>query len=123
MAMCCDNILAIVLKTCALELAAHLARLLQYSYNTGINPTIWKIAQKCHEHTKLNKFNPVKYCPVSLILIISEVMKSVINSAIEQHLLSNNTLSETQFGFCQGHSAPDLITALVQIWTKELNSK
>eukprot|EP00061_Rhincodon_typus_P003254 g19634.t1 len=55
-------------------------------------------------------------------------MEGVINSAINQHLLQNNLLrnnllSDVQFVFCQGHSAPDPITALVQIWTKELNSR
>eukprot|EP00061_Rhincodon_typus_P007021 g28275.t1 len=37
--------------------------------------------------------------------------------------LSNNLLSDAQFGCCQGHSAPDLITALVRTWTKELYSR
>ena len=49
-------------------------------------------------------------------------MEGVINSAIKQHLLSNNLPSDAQFGFHQGHSAPELITALVQTWMKELNS-
>eukprot|EP00061_Rhincodon_typus_P008888 g31918.t1 len=40
-----DNILATVLKTCAPELAAPLAKLFQYSYNTGMYTTMWKIAQ------------------------------------------------------------------------------
>eukprot|EP00061_Rhincodon_typus_P011501 g36557.t1 len=40
-----DNIPAIVLKTCVPELAAFLAKLFQYSYNTGIYATTWKIAQ------------------------------------------------------------------------------
>eukprot|EP00061_Rhincodon_typus_P010454 g34760.t1 len=39
-----DNIPALVLKTCAPELVTPLAKLLQYSYNTGIYPTMWKIA-------------------------------------------------------------------------------
>eukprot|EP00061_Rhincodon_typus_P001737 g15627.t1 len=50
-------------------------------------------------------------------------MEGVISSAIEQHLLSNNLLNDAQFGFCQGHSAPKLMTALVQTWMKELNSR
>eukprot|EP00061_Rhincodon_typus_P013494 g39898.t1 len=45
------------------------------------------------------------------------------HSAIKQLLLSNNLLSDAQFGFCQRHSTPDLITILVQTWTKELNSR
>ncbi|XP_067854341.1 aldo-keto reductase family 1 member B1-like [Heptranchias perlo] len=40
-----NNIPAVVLKTCAPELAAPLAKLFQYSYNTGIYLTMWKIAQ------------------------------------------------------------------------------
>eukprot|EP00061_Rhincodon_typus_P006001 g26171.t1 len=53
----------------------------------------------------------------------SKVMEGFISSMIKQHLLSNNLLSDAQFGFCLGHSTPDLITALVQTWTKELNSR
>uniref|UniRef100_UPI00398ECC84 sushi, von Willebrand factor type A, EGF and pentraxin domain-containing protein 1-like n=1 Tax=Pristiophorus japonicus TaxID=55135 RepID=UPI00398ECC84 len=41
-----DNILAVMLKTCAPELAAPLAKLFQYSYNTAIHLIMWKIAQK-----------------------------------------------------------------------------
>eukprot|EP00061_Rhincodon_typus_P006205 g26587.t1 len=50
-------------------------------------------------------------------------MEGFSNSASKQHLLSNNLLSDAQFGFCQGYSAPDLITTLVQTRTKELNSR
>eukprot|EP00061_Rhincodon_typus_P003178 g19456.t1 len=49
-------------------------------------------------------------------------MEGVINSALKQHQLNNNLLCDAQFGFCYSHSAPNLITALVQMWTKELNS-
>eukprot|EP00061_Rhincodon_typus_P006798 g27811.t1 len=50
-------------------------------------------------------------------------MEAVINSATKQHLLSNNLLSDAQFGLRQCYSVSDLITALVQTWTKELNSR
>eukprot|EP00061_Rhincodon_typus_P002458 g17619.t1 len=94
-----DNILAIVLKTHAPELAAPPAKLFQYSYNTGIYLTMWKIAQLCPVHKKQDKSNPANYCPISLLAIISKVMEDVISSAIKQHLLSNNLLSDAQFGF------------------------
>eukprot|EP00061_Rhincodon_typus_P002629 g18055.t1 len=45
-------------------------------------------------------------------------MEGVINSAIQQHLLS-----DAQFRFRQGYPVLDLITALVQTWTEELNSR
>eukprot|EP00061_Rhincodon_typus_P016308 g44453.t1 len=50
-------------------------------------------------------------------------MEGVINSTIKQHLLSNNLLSDAQYGFRQDHSAPDFITTLIQTRTKELGSR
>eukprot|EP00061_Rhincodon_typus_P016217 g44312.t1 len=82
-----DNIPAIVLKTYAPEHAAHLAKLFQYSNNTGIYLTKWKIAQVCPVHKNQNKSNLANYRPISLLSIISKVMEGVINSAIKQHLL------------------------------------
>eukprot|EP00061_Rhincodon_typus_P002455 g17614.t1 len=118
-----DNILALVLKTCVPKLATPLAKLFQYRYTTGIYLTVWKIAQVCPVHKKQDTSNPANHRSISLLLIISKVMEGVINSAIKSHLLRNNLLSVTQFGFRQGHSTPDLIIALVQTWTKELNSR
>ncbi|XP_067858124.1 exosome complex component CSL4 isoform X1 [Heptranchias perlo] len=71
----------------------------------------------------MSKSNPANYRRISLLSIISKVMQSVVDSAIKRHLLTNNLLTDSQFGFRQDHSAPDLITALVQTWTKEQNSR
>eukprot|EP00061_Rhincodon_typus_P016229 g44331.t1 len=49
---------------------------------------------------------------------VSKVMGVVINSTIKQHMLN-----DAQFGFRQGHLALNLLIALVQTWTKELNSR
>eukprot|EP00061_Rhincodon_typus_P003439 g20082.t1 len=81
-----DNITIIILKTCVPELVTPLAKLFQYSYNTGIHPTMWKIAQVCHVHKKQNKSNLANSRPISLLSIIRKVMEGVINSAIKQHL-------------------------------------
>eukprot|EP00061_Rhincodon_typus_P017888 g46804.t1 len=115
-----DNIPAIVLKACAPELAAPLAKPFRYSYNIDI---YLKIVQVCPVHKKQDKSNSANYHPISLLLISRKLMEGVIHIAIKQHLLRNNLLSDAQFGFRQGHSAVDLITALVQTWSKELNSR
>eukprot|EP00061_Rhincodon_typus_P016228 g44330.t1 len=116
-----DNISAIVLRTYAPELAGSLAKLFQYNCNTGIDLTMRKIAQLCPVHKKQGESNPANYCPKSLLLIISQVVEGVKNTAIKQHPLNNNLLSDAQFRLC--HSAPDLLTTMVQSWKKELNSR
>lgn len=42
-------------EVCPPELAAFLAKLFQYNYNTGIYPAIWKIARLCTVHEKQDK--------------------------------------------------------------------
>ncbi|XP_067827191.1 uncharacterized protein [Heptranchias perlo] len=81
-----DNIPAVALKTCAAELAAPLAKLFQYSYNTGIYPTMWKIAEVCPAFCGRDKSNPANYRPISLLSIFSKVMEGVVKSAIKRHL-------------------------------------
>eukprot|EP00061_Rhincodon_typus_P005630 g25384.t1 len=113
-----DNILAIVLKTWAPELAASLGKLFQYSYNTDIYLIIWKTAQAYPVHIQQDTSYPANYHPISLLSIVSKLMESVINSAIKQHLLSNNPIRDTQFVFCQGHSVPDFLPSLGSIMDK-----
>eukprot|EP00061_Rhincodon_typus_P002646 g18107.t1 len=96
-----DNILAIALNTCASEPAAPLARLIQYSYNTVIYLIKWKIAQVYPVHKKQDKSNLDNYSSISLCPIIRKVLEGVITNTIKQHLLSNNLLSDAQFGFRQ----------------------
>ncbi|XP_067842783.1 anoctamin-7-like [Heptranchias perlo] len=115
---CCpDKFLVVVLTTCAPELAAPLAKLFQYNYTTFIYLTMWEISQVCPVHKKRDKPNMAGYHLISLLSIISKVMEGIVNSDIKQHLLTNNLLTDVQFGFRQDHLAPELITGLVQTWT------
>ncbi|XP_067892367.1 uncharacterized protein [Heterodontus francisci] len=45
--------------------------------------------------------------------------EDIINSSF----ISNNQLTDVQFVFRQGHSASALITALIQTWSKQLDSR
>jgi len=72
-------------------------------------------------HKKQNKSNLSSYHPISLLSIISTVMEGVTDT-IKLLLISNNLLADSELVFSQGHSAPYLITALMQTQTTELNS-
>eukprot|EP00061_Rhincodon_typus_P003722 g20805.t1 len=89
-----DDIAAMGLMTCAPEQAELLTKLFQYSYNTGNYLTMWKIAPLL-VHKKQDKSNLASYVPITLLSIISKVMEGVIHSAIKQHLLNNNLLTDT----------------------------
>eukprot|EP00061_Rhincodon_typus_P006220 g26619.t1 len=99
-----------------LPLPANVAKLLQHSYNTGIHPTIWKIDQIGPVHKKHDEPNLANYWPVNLLLIIGKAMEEVGCSTFKWPMQKNNVHTDIQSEFCQGHSAPGLITALVQTW-------
>lgn len=63
--------------------------------NTGIKPTMWKIAQLCAGNKKV-KCNLSNYHQ-----IISKVIGAEVNYAIKCYLFTNNL-----YGFRLGHSVP-----------------
>ena len=61
-----DGIPAIVLKSCAPELAHVLKKLFQFSYNLGIFPSSWKLAHVFAIHQKGDKYDPSTYRPFAI---------------------------------------------------------
>ena len=65
-----DGIPAIVLKTCAPELALILNKLFQLSYSLGTFPTSWKQAHVFPIPKKGDKSNPLNYRPIAITSLI-----------------------------------------------------
>ena len=71
-----DGIPAIVLKTCAHELAPILNELLQLSYPLGTFPTSWKKANVFPIPKKGDKSNPLNYRPIAITARIYNAMET-----------------------------------------------
>ena len=99
-----DDISGILLKECAKELAAPLARLYQSSMDCGIFPGAWKVAKVVPVYKKGNRTQPSNYRPVALLSLLSKIMEKIVNHAIVSHVQRYGLLSDNQFGFRQGHS-------------------
>ena len=94
-----DGIPAIVLKTCAPELAHILNKLFQLSYTIGTFPTSWKQAHVFPIPKKGSKSNPLNYRPISVTSLISKTMETIITKQLLTFLETNNLLSGHQYGF------------------------
>ena len=116
-----DQVLSRVLKECCAELASPLCRLFQQCLSKGTFPDQWKTAFVIPVHKRDSKADPTKYWPISLLMIISNVMETVVNKQLQNHLLNNKLISSRQFGFRPHHSTADLLTILAQTWNASLD--
>ena len=104
-----DGIPAIVLKTCAPELAPILNKLFQLSYTLGTFPTTWKQAYVFPIPKKGDKSNPLNYRPIAITSLISKTMETIITKQLLTFLETKNLLSDHQYGFRKARSTGDIL--------------
>ena len=117
-----DGIPAIVLKSCAPELAPALNKLFQLSYNLGIFPSSWKLAHVFPISKKGDKSDPSNYRPIAITSLISKTMETIVTKQLLAFLETNNLLSDHQYGFRQARSTGDLLAYAVHAWSSALES-
>ena len=117
-----DGIPAIVLKTCAPELAPILNKLFQLSYTLGTFPTAWKQAYVLPIPKKGDKSNPLNYRPIAITSLISKSIETIITKQLLTFLETNNLLSDHQYGFRKARYTGDLLAYAVHVWSSTLES-
>ena len=91
------------------------------SFQSGHLPCDWKIAYITSIHKKGLRNAAGNYRPVSLTSTVVKLMESIIKSSIFNHLISNNLISSSQFGFLPGHSCSTQLLYVMDIITSSLD--
>ena len=117
-----DNISTRVLRECAGQLAAPVARLFSFFMRQGVMPRSWKLANVTPVYKKKSKSDPSNYRPISLLSILSKIMESVINTQLVNYLEAQAIFSQNQFGFRAKLGTSDLLAALHYEWITTLNA-
>lgn len=99
-----DELNPLLLKTMAKVFSVPLTLIFQESINSGKIPTVWKEARGTPLFKKGEKSNPGNYRPVSLTSIVCKCMEKIVRSSVVEHLITNNLISNAQFGFRNGRS-------------------
>ena len=81
------------------------------SIRSGYFPDKWKISKVLPTYKDDIKSDPNNYRPISILPIVSKIIKKVIFNQLYEYIISNNLLADVQHGFRHTHSA---LTALFE---------
>ncbi|PKU36009.1 rna-directed dna polymerase from mobile element jockey-like [Limosa lapponica baueri] len=104
-----------VLRELVEVLAEPLSIIYQQSWQTGVVPADWRLANVMPIHKKGWKGDPGNYRPVSLTSVTGKVMEQIILSAIMQHMKDTQVIRPSQHGFMKGRSC---LTNLISFYDK-----
>ncbi|PKU43589.1 rna-directed dna polymerase from mobile element jockey-like [Limosa lapponica baueri] len=110
-----DGIHPRVLRELAEVLAEPLSIIYQQSWQTGVVPADWRLANVMPIHKKGQKDDPGNYRPVSLTSVPGKVMEQIILSAIMQCVKDTQAIRPSQHGFMRGRSC---LTNLISFYDK-----
>ncbi|PKU41653.1 rna-directed dna polymerase from mobile element jockey-like [Limosa lapponica baueri] len=110
-----DQIHPRVLRELAEVLAEPLSIIYQQSWQTGVVPADWHLANVTPIHKKGWKDDPGNYRPVSLTSVPGKVMEQIILRAIMQCKKDAQVIRPSQHGFMRGRSC---LTNLISFYDK-----
>ena len=109
-----DNIHGKILKNCAVSLAYPLSLIFKTSYNSGMIPKDWKIANVVPVHKKGSKMSVENYRPISLTSLVMKIFERIISE--ELMMKCESQLRDNQHGFYQKNLAQHSLSTLQKVW-------
>jgi Reverse transcriptase (RNA-dependent DNA polymerase)/Endonuclease-reverse transcriptase len=114
-----DGITVREFKALPTRAAEYYLHIVNASINLAYFPDQWKTA-KIVSFPKPGKplKSPTSYRPISLLSVLSKIFERVILKRIQYHIDDVEPLPLEQFGFRDAHSAPQQVSRVVQIITR-----
>ena len=112
----CDDINMYVLLKVTDQIVKPLVHIFNLSFSSGIFPSEMKTAKVIPVFKSGNRSDFSNYRPISLVSQFSKILEKLFNLRLEQFLISNEILSNCQYGFrsCMStvHAALELIESI-----------
>ena len=97
-----DGIHGKILKNCAVSLAYPLSVIFRVSYNSGMIPKDWKLANVVPVYKKGSKTSVENYRPISLTSLVMKIFEKIIRD--ELMMRCETLLGKSQHGFLPNKS-------------------
>ena len=115
-----DGITVTLLQGVSNSISVPLACLFRKSMQEGIVPQDWKDAIVVPIFKKGVKSKPSNYRPVSLTSVVCKLMERIVKDVIQDHLLKNNLLHNSQHGFLPHKSCTSNLLEFLEVITQEI---
>ena len=116
-----DGIHGMILKHCDVGLARPLSMLFRISYDSGIIPKEWKIANVVPVHKKGSKSDVKNYRPISLTCLIVKVFERIVRDKLMEKC--KDKLCPNQHGFLPAKSCTTQMIDVNESLSFTINSK
>ena len=93
------------------------------SISSGIFSDDWKYAIVTPVYKRGDVYDPNNYRLIALLPTISKLFEKLINEQLQDYLVANNTLNESQHGFRHGRSCQTALLRLSKILFTLKNAK
>lgn len=94
-----DGISNRILRECADSLCIPLSRLFNISLQSGVFPSLWKLANVVPIFKKNDRQKVDNYRPVSLLSTLSKVLERIVHSRLYNYCMENKLLTDKNSGF------------------------
>ena len=115
-----DEIHGRILKNCAVSLAYPLSVIFRTSYNSGMIPKDWKIANVVPVHKKGSKMSVENYRPISLTSLVMKIFEKIIRDELMWRC--ENQLFNNQHGFLPNKSCTTQLLSFTDSIATALNA-
>ena len=103
-----------VLRISAPIIIPHLVSIFNQSFETGICPDLMKLAKVIPIFKSGSKLSVTNYRPISLLSIFSNFFGKLVHKQLNEFLISNSVIYESQFGFQKGRSTAHSLIEIVE---------
>lgn len=117
-----DSISTSFLKYCNVVVVPIITHLANVCFRTGIFPALLKKSIITPVHKGGSRDDVNNYRPISVLPALSKIIEKLTNTRLVNYFNKYNILSDTQFGFRQGVSTEDAISALSSLVTQHLDT-
>ena len=119
-----DGISNTMLKNCAAVFAKPLSYVFRLCIDSCCMPHCWKSARVTMLYKgKGDRSSPKSYRPISVASCLGKILEDIVNENLVKHLLDNDLIHESQFGFLKGHSSCDQLLLMYDFWTRSVELK